>query len=95
MALQIWKYQVEPGINEIKMPRVLDIHHVQYIQYPSEGIFIWVEIDTETIPTIREVNVIGTGWDINKYEKYCGTAVSPSGFVWHVFFPRSAFGYRR
>ena len=57
----------------------------------DERINIWCEVDT-AIYTFVPVYIIGTGNPINGPDwVHCGTAVMPSGLVWHVYIPQICF----
>lgn len=93
MSLQIWKYKIDVGINIIEMPRLIKVCQGAYSRSDDE-MYIWCMIDTATQLSNKRINVIGTGFNVPDYNKYCGTIITPSAFVWHVFVPRNELAMR-
>jgi len=82
--MQIWKYELSPGRNEIKMPKnsiVLDVQE----QYGKP--IMWVLVNTYVPMVTRILDVYTTGDNIVKMPgDYIGTIQLNSGsLVFHVF----------
>ena len=98
MARIVYKFgPVHPDVPfRITLPMGAQIVHVG-LQRPNEAlpesIYMWVELDTDSISTIHRVfSVFGTGWampdgDIARPIHYIhrGTVQNANGFVWHLY----------
>jgi hypothetical protein len=53
----------------------------------TDGLFLWILVNTEKPPVTRHFKVYGTGWPISDAidSQYIGTVFSPNGTVWHLF----------
>lgn len=80
----ILKYPLQLGLNVIKMRAGAQIIHVGQ---QLGVVMIWALCDKPAKDSFRELEVVGTGqeinWDDESYE-YIGTAHMSSGLVWHV-----------
>lgn len=83
----IYEYWIEEG--GTPMPAGANILHVGYqsIGPDSYDLFAWAQVDTAAPTVIRQLVIVGTGWDNRdgKPGKHLGTVQMPSGLVWHVF----------
>lgn len=52
----------------------------------AERVTIWCEVDTDR-EQFTHFEIYGTGHPVKPARIYGGTAVMPSGLVWHVFVP--------
>jgi hypothetical protein len=80
----IYKYKIEPGINEIELPILSRVLSVQTI---NDEPYIWVLQETEYSKELRKFVSIGTGWDI-KYQlkEYIGTfQIKSLDLVFHLW----------
>jgi hypothetical protein len=97
---RIWKYTLEvTDEQEIEMPDVLKFRHVAPIaasgylpnsstweeRVRSERINVWAEVDACSELRKKKFYVVGTGHSLPEVGIFVGTAVMPSGLVWHVF----------
>jgi hypothetical protein len=80
---QIWKYDIRPGMNEIKMPANTKL---LCIQVQNGCPRLWAQVVNAPLAVIRKVAVRGTGFEFADMGQYVGTfQVSDGMFVWHVF----------
>lgn len=56
----------------------------------SERVTFWAEVDTEINYKIP-VYIVSTGHLVPPGNIHCGTAVMPSGLVWHLYIPKWCF----
>lgn len=83
----IWKFKLNSGITEIsaKVYKWLNIG-----EDPSGDICVWAVVDPDATAAdmqFYEVEMYGTGWDINKkleFEHYLGT-INDGPYIWHFF----------
>lgn len=77
----IYKFPMAP---KIAMPEGAEILHVG--AQGSEAM-IWAKVDLSRPMITREFSIYGTGFEIKSEDnlKHLGTAVLPSGLVWHIF----------
>ena len=81
----IWKYELEPGLTELRMPEGAQVLTMQ-IQNGTPC--LWVKVDPGAQQEDRVFKVYGTGHDIPDYPRlmYVATAQMGDGaLVWHVF----------
>lgn len=88
MNSRILKYSVQIGEETtIPLPLEAPILHVA-CQSSDESVEFWALVDAEQEASERKFIILGTGMYIRKdhvYKVYRGTALSPGGFVWHLF----------
>lgn len=77
----VYKYQLELGINDIKMPSNAKVVHFA-TQAPD--ICVWMEVVRLEPDEVRRFDVIGTGHRIAPNYTHRGTLQSGS-FVWHLY----------
>ena len=53
----------------------------------EERMTFWAEVGIGSPIRTIPINVIGTGVPIPQNNIHCGTAVMPSGLVWHLYIP--------
>ncbi|AAN02121.1 gp67 [Mycobacterium phage Barnyard] len=56
----------------------------------AERINVWCLVDTSA-EQISDFVIFGTGHPVTPNVQHVGTAVMPSGLIWHVFVPYSDF----
>jgi len=77
----IFKYKVFKG-TMLRLPLGYKVVHVDF----QDGeMTLWVEQNTDNTKYDVYFEVFGTGWEIPGDMRYVGTAISLSGFVWHVY----------
>jgi hypothetical protein len=91
----IWKFQLTEGIlQKIPLPRGAEILHVGrqplYPDLPGDGfgqLMLWAMVDSLAVVDEVRIWVVATGESLPEdFDwSYLGTALMPSGLVWHVF----------
>jgi hypothetical protein len=83
MKLTIYKYLVPTAgaSQEILMPKGAQLIHVNE---QGGDILIWAIVEPDAPKVWREIDVVGTGWELHRIGKHIGTAHCGT-FVWHVF----------
>lgn len=56
----------------------------------AERVNVWCMVETD-VEQISDFVIFGTGHPLEGDIVFCGTAVMPSGLVWHVFVPSKDF----
>lgn len=80
MTTKIYKYAPDD------VPLYAHIVHFGYD--PKEGFRVWAEVSVEDVgsTTLTQLTVvIPTGGVVPKALEYFGTAITPSGFVYHLY----------
>jgi predicted mannosyl-3-phosphoglycerate phosphatase (HAD superfamily) len=88
MMRTIYKYELQPGVNHLKLPdgaRVLDV------QQQRDKACLWALIDPKCKETMRTFVIVGTGHPLDESidrAVHVATFQQPDqGLVWHVFEP--------
>lgn len=79
----IYKFNMAP---KIQMPEGAEVLHVGV---QDEKAMIWALVDPAKPLEIRNFHIYGTGHQIMEGTVHLGTAVLPSGLVWHLFEERN------
>lgn len=83
----IYKYDLEGpyGANlKLSLPSICKLVHFGID--PKDGeLKAWFEVDSKAIRFSYDYEIVGTGWDILPNLNYKGTAITPDGFVWHLY----------
>lgn len=78
----IWKYNLTPGENVLKIPRGALALTVQ-IQYGK--LVMWCIVDPEEPPEPRRFVIYGTGQSLSNCDSFYLGTVQMADLVWHVF----------
>ena len=80
----VYHYPVDPrdGWQEIALPAEAKILH---IGENASGLRMWVELDPDAPTVARRYAVVGTGWKVPENAVHISTAITRTGFVWHLF----------
>lgn len=84
----IWKYELEIAPQQVSMPKGAKILSVAN----QDGeICLWALVDQHAPTEERSIEVIGTGWNLDKEHKSISSELTFIGtvlvgpYVWHVF----------
>ncbi len=81
MSKVIYKYKVDV---EITLPK-----GAEFLNAGTDGegyLCLWYLVDLDMLPETKSLLICGTGRVIHTEEiKHLGTAMMPTGLVWHVF----------
>jgi len=84
--MKVWKYQMEPGENQIQLP--VGATPIS-VGWQSSGVVLWVLIPDGALPgsdaEVRTFLWVGTGHEFDGPVEFVGTTDGPGGFIWHVF----------
>ena len=79
---QIWKFPIDVGPQEIKMPKGAD---VLTVQMQGNTPCLWALVDIEAEKELRVFNLVGTGHICRSLkDNYIGT-FQMGPLVWHLF----------
>jgi len=86
MEYRVWKYELEPGVNEIELPyEAVPLS----VGWQGRNVMMWVLVEHPggRAKDKRKFLWIGTGHKFERHAspEFVGTVQDPSGFVWHVF----------
>jgi hypothetical protein len=84
--ITVHKYKLKVGgETEIRMPKGAGLLHFSYVPHNNSWC-LWALVDTRRPEEIRTFTVYGTGFEIQQFGVYVGTALSLGGdFVLHLF----------
>lgn len=84
MTLEIWKFTLQPLVNNIEMP---DRARVLSAAFQGEDLRVWAVVVPSNVSRKRGFFVAGTGWPCDDLAvgTFVGTAFHPQGMVFHVF----------
>lgn len=78
MAIKVYKYSPD------NVPDNAEIVHFGYD--PKEGLRVWAEVNSNDISEEKmRTEVVATGESIPLWGEHFGTAITPSGLVWHLY----------
>jgi len=85
--MKVFHYPIEPqeGWQEVEMPEVAQILFMGYRGDGSLRVWAKVPILDEHPTQMRELAVLGTGWDVPSGAQYVNSVIHSSGLVWHLF----------
>lgn len=83
---EVWKFQLKPGIQFIKMPRGARILYPSP-QHGNAVLYALIPDTSETISKMHEITVVGTGYEFDSTnQKPLGLVSLDSGtYMLHVF----------
>jgi hypothetical protein len=93
---KIFKYPIEPKetVQTIDLPKGAEVvalrtqgTNIGFLGggVINEKLYFWAIVDPEQKLVPRRFMCVGTGWEITpNIEDYVDTAISDSGFVWHL-----------
>lgn len=85
--MKIFKYKIEVGSNEIRMPRYAKIISAGLDN--NDDMCIWAIVNEEREKEKRVILVTGTGWSIGEFKEngrgvgFIGT-IRKDPYMWHV-----------
>lgn len=84
MTMEIWKFTLQPLINQIDMPTYA---RVLSTAFQGDELRVWAVVVPSNRSAKRGFFVAGTGWpcDDKAVGTFVGTAFHPNGMVFHVF----------
>lgn len=83
MESVIWKFELQPGVNEVALTIAAEILTVA-IQ--GNAIMLWARVMPQNLAEIRTVLVVPTGHPFDAMDsKYIGTIFTHTGLVFHAF----------
>lgn len=80
----VYKFGLSRGIfNEFILPEKID---VRLVGMQDNYLYMWAEYDPYAAKLVsRKFVVRGTGEQVTPYLAYCGSTISSTNMVWHVY----------
>lgn len=84
MSTEIWKFELRPKENAVKMPQ-----HARPLSvgFQNGTMMMWAVVVPSNAQVTRNIYVTGTGWGCEHELRgpFLGTVMFPNGLVFHAF----------